>query len=242
MAKKQNMRSRSGISVPLMHDNEKSSGISVPLMHDNELQIHKGSYLPHWRREIASYSVNFRLADSLPQHILHSIKDEREELMSASKSKLGLNKEEQQRLEYLFSEKIENYLNMGKGSCWLKKDKIASCAANAINYFEEERYKLFAWCVMPNHIHVVLRTYPKYPLEKTLHSWKSFIAKESNKILNRSGSFWVKESYDHLIRNEQELFHHINYTWNNPDKAGLENWKWRWKISDEELEEYLFRP
>ena len=67
---------------------------------------------------------------------------------------------------------------------------------------------------------------PLAELPKILHSWKSFTAKEANKLLGRSGDFWQVESYDHLIRNEADFRHAVRYVLNNPKNAGLKNWKW----------------
>ena len=63
-----------------------------------------------------------------------------------------------------------------------------------------------------------------------MHSLKSYTSNECNKILKRTGSFWQHESYDHVVRNEEELNRIIHYTLNNPIKAKLvdnpEDWKW----------------
>jgi type I restriction enzyme M protein len=65
-----------------------------------------------------------------------------------------------------------------------------------------------------------------YSLDGILHSWKSFTAKEANKVLARTGAFWQPESFDHLIRDEQDFTHAVEYVLNNPAKAGLSDWKW----------------
>jgi len=47
-----------------------------------------------------------------------------------------------------------------------------------------------------------------------------------NKFLNRTGTFWQKESYDHLVINEKEYYNILRYIVNNPVKAGIvDNWK-----------------
>jgi REP element-mobilizing transposase RayT len=67
---------------------------------------------------------------------------------------------------------------------------------------------------------------PHAELPEILHSWKSFTAKEANKLLRRSGDFWQAEYNDHLIRDEADLRHPVRYVLDNPIKAGLKNWKW----------------
>jgi hypothetical protein len=67
---------------------------------------------------------------------------------------------------------------------------------------------------------------PRSQLSDILHSWKSFTAKEANKVLGRCSDFWQPESYDHLIRDEADFNHQVRYVLENPAKAGLKNWKW----------------
>jgi REP element-mobilizing transposase RayT len=86
----------------------------------------------------------------------------------------------------------------------------------------------FAWCVMPNHVHVLARLFPGVSLASVLHSWKSFTAKRANTMLHRGGAFWQREYYDHLIRDESEFEYAVQYVFDNPAKAGLSNWPWVW--------------
>ena len=119
----------------------------------------------------------------------------------------------------------------------MKDGRIAREVSNALLHFEGLRYNLAAWCVMPNHVHALVRPFaemantggtpvPHSELQGILHSWKSFTAKEANKLLRRSGDFWQAEYYDHLIRDEADFLHAVRYVLNNPIKAGLERWKW----------------
>ena len=117
----------------------------------------------------------------------------------------------------------------------MNDDRVAAVVANALLHFNGSRYSLAAWCVMPNHVHVVVQPFagntggrpvPLAELPDILHSWKSFTAKEANKLLRRSGEFWQTESYDHLIRNEADFRHAVRYVLDNPIKAGIKNWKW----------------
>ena len=105
---------------------------------------------------------------------------------------------------------------------------IASVVAGALQHFDNQRYRLFAWCIMPNHVHVVVRVFPGHPLAEVIHSWKSFSAKRANDLLNCDGGFWQREYYDHLIRSESEFERAVRYVAENPEKAGLRNWRWVW--------------
>ncbi len=83
---------------------------------------------------------------------------------------------------------------------------------------------------MPNHVHVVVQPMFGHELSEILHSWKSFSAHEANRVVNRDGEFWQKESYDHIIRDEDDLVRTIRYVRENPIKIGLENWRWVWPV------------
>ena len=197
---------------------------------DQPLHIRKGAHLPHWTKLGSIYAVNFRLADSLPQEVLSSWRAERDSIIQNARSQnRPLSEEENDRLTKLFSERVEKFLDAGRGACWLNNPQVASVVREALQYFDGQRYELLAWSIMPNHVHAVICSLENFALEKILHSWKSFTAKKANQILGRQGEFWQAESYEHLIRNEGELIHCCEYAWENPDAAGLEGWNWRGK-------------
>ena len=106
--------------------------------------------------------------------------------------------------------------------------QIAAVVADTLRLFDEKKYRLFAWCIMPNHVHVVMRVFPTHELADVLHSWKSYTAKEANRILNKHGAFWQREYYDHLLRDEAEFERALKYVVENPVKAGLKDWGWLW--------------
>lgn len=191
------------------------------------LSIRQGAYLPHWTQQGATYAVNFRLSDSLPAEVLKQWLAEREDIEKTARQ-MGheLSDADLDRLEQLHSEKVEKWLDAGHGACWLKDQRIARLVADALSHFDGQRYVLVAWCVMPNHVHVVFRPQAGHELPDILHSWKSFTSKEANKILKRSGEFWQAEYYDHLIRNENDFRKQVQYVLENPVKANLEGWKW----------------
>jgi REP element-mobilizing transposase RayT len=127
---------------------------------------------------------------------------------------------------FLSSSKVEAALDTGFGTCWMRDDRIAELVANALGHFDGDKYRLFAWCVIPNHVHAVIQPLEEYELSKILHSWKSFTGNTGNKNLNRSGEFWHREYCDHLIRNEQDLICSMEYVIGNPYKAELQDWEW----------------
>lgn len=206
-------------------------------------------YLPHLRVQGRSYFVTFRLEGTLPQEVLRAYQAEREALLAKAKAApvgkpvlrnadfpVGENREElpaeiQQRLHALYSEKIEAYLDVGRGECWLKEPRIGESVAGALRFFHGQRYDLGPWVVMPNHVHVIVRPLREHLLDQIVKSWKGFTAREANKLLKRTGdSFWAREYYDHLVRDDEERARLADYIHDNPVKAGLcsrwEDWKW----------------
>ena len=106
------------------------------------------------------------------------------------------------------------------------RPEIADAVAGALRAFDGVRYRLFAWCVMPNHVHVVFQPSQGSGLAEILHSWKSFTAREAQRKFGIRGAFWQREYYDHLIRDEEQFFRAVKYVAENPVRAGLEGWKW----------------
>src|SRR2546429_8975150 len=80
---------------------------------------------------------------------------------------------------------------------------------------------------MPNHVHVLVRPAMEHKLPDILQSWKSFTAKEANKVLGRTGEFWQAESFDHIVRDEQQLQKVTLYIQENPIKARLPEGQYR---------------
>jgi REP element-mobilizing transposase RayT len=191
------------------------------------IEIRHGAYLPHWTRDGAVYAVTFRLGDSLPKSVVNSWEFERLDIVkTAQQMNRPLTLAEEMRLDKLFSEKVESYLDAGTGECWMRRDDVAALVANALPYFEGTRYRLAAWCVMPNHVHTVVEPLPGYELPRIVHSWKSFTANRAHLLMGRTGQFWQPEPYDHLIRDEEDFGRQVEYVLSNPVRAGLRNWKW----------------
>ncbi|MEM5777844.1 MAG: TaqI-like C-terminal specificity domain-containing protein, partial [Candidatus Aenigmatarchaeota archaeon] len=188
----------------------------------DEVDIHINN-LPHWQQKDVWYFVTFRLNDSIPRETLEQIKREREQWLTKHKKNYNqpYSKEELKEYYRLFSERIENLLDDCKGSCVLKEERIAKIVADALLYFNNKKYILDDWVIMPNHVHILVKPINGYTLPEITHSWKSFTANEINKILGKKGQFWLHESYDHIVRNETAFNAIKNYIRNNPVKANL---------------------
>lgn len=194
--------------------------------------FHSRGKLPHIKRADASYFVTFRLADALPVSVIARLKTEREHILQhALAAKRPLTWAEEQQLYRWYATQVDAQLDRGHGACWLKRPEIAKLVADALLFFQHQRYELPTWVVMPNHVHAVVKPAPTFELSAILHSWKSFTAHAANKLLPKSeGSFWQTEAYDHWIRDDAERAALQHYIRHNPVTAGLctrpEDWPW----------------
>ncbi len=175
------------------------------------------SYLPHFDGVGKSQAVCYRIFDSMPLEVLEQWRGEMSYLPNDE-------------YEVERRKRIEAYLDKGYGSCFLREPAIAGVVQNNLLYFDGERYRLHAWCVMPNHVHVLFTALPEWAMSKIVGSWKSYTAHEANKIMRRSGKFWQPELFDRYIRDGKHFRNAIAYIENNPVKAGLcakpEEWCW----------------
>jgi len=206
-----------------MHEGREFHGNLAPA----DARIRSRKRLPHWEAPKAIYFVTFRLYDSLPRGTAQAVVTERNDIFGTAKQQgRAHSASERERLSRLFSVRIEQYLDRGVGACYLAKPTIARGVADALKHFDGTRYHLHAWCVMPNHVHVVLEPRGNYSLAGILHSWKSYTAQLANRILGRTGPFWQREYYDHLIRDGKQYSRSIRYVAENPTRAGLQEWPW----------------
>ena len=215
--------------------------------------------LPHIQPPGATFFVTFNLAGSLPKRVLQQWRSEKSQ---PEEKKLRILKpQNRDRLTSVerkreWFRKFEKTLDDAQsGPTWLKDDRIAKEVADSMHYLDGKVYRLDAYCIMTNHVHVVFAplpmqpsevpqtfsledmnntTQPKslcyYALASIMQSLKGYTARKANQLLGRRGAFWHHESYDHCVRNPDEWQGIITYVLNNPVKAGLvdEREKWRW--------------
>ena len=195
---------------------------------------HERGYLPHCDFPGLVQFVTFRLADSMPasrrgewEHLL-AIEDLREKRT-----------------------KLEEYLDRGMGECHLRDPGIAKLCEDALLFFHSERYELLAWCVMPNHVHVLVHVW-QTPLSKMVQSWKRRIATQAEAYLLERRSptrrvstddtnaparraalqslRWEREYWDTFMRDAQQEKTAIRYIEANPMKAGLVRTAAEWRF------------
>jgi putative DNA methylase len=187
------------------------------MMLDPPGQWRTRGYLPHWEAGETAQMIGFRLADSLPAALLERWQIELDQMPDDEATR-----ERRKR--------IETALDAGHGEAWLGDWRVAEKVENALLYFDGARYRLHAWVLMPNHVHVIATPLGNWSLANIVHSWKSFTAKEANAILSRSGPFWAREYFDRAIRDEVHHSKAASYVEANPVEAGLcrrpEDWKY----------------
>ncbi len=190
-----------------------------------DLEMHRGwhsrGYLPHFDHPGLVQFVTFRLYDAVPGDLIDRWKEElgwNEALKADDPAVIELR------------ERIDRYEDEGRGSCYLGDGRIARLVRDTLCHFDGRRYRLVAWCIMPNHVHVVIETVVGHSLSDVVHSWKSFTSSVANRMLRRSGAFWMADYYDRFIRNASHLASVRHYIAENPVKAGLvddaSNWPW----------------
>ncbi|MDP1675809.1 MAG: transposase [Bacteroidota bacterium] len=190
-------------------------------------------HLPHFLPSEAIFFVTFRLVNSLPVWIIDKLRNEYDSelaLAEYKKTDPSIKKLPEEFYRRYFLE-FDGFLdNQKSNDNWLNDSRVAKVVADAIHFRANIKYDLICFCIMPNHVHLVIEILEKHNnaansttkyLTKVLQSLKSYTAIQSNIILQRDGQFWQSENYDRVIRNEKEFEEVINYVAYNPVKAGL---------------------
>ena len=202
-------------------------------------------HLPHIQPPGATMFITFRLANSIPMQVLRQLEQEQQENERAL-SKISDPHErakEAEIQERKFFGKWDHHLDSSANEpYWLREPDIAQLVSNSLHYQHTKRYTLEAFCIMPNHVHLVCTPLKQtedtyYPIATIMHPLKRHTAFHANKLLKRIGDFWHHENYDHYARNEAEFGRIVNYVLNNPVTAGLvSNPKdWQWSFSGTNL-------
>ncbi|WP_375419379.1 transposase [uncultured Hymenobacter sp.] len=179
--------------------------------------------LPHRLPPGEAVFLTFRLAGSLPREVLEQLRAETELVQRSLIPEPAQLYAEQKRYFGRFDAQLAAN---DSGPTWLRQPDIAALVAQSLHYFDGKSYELVCYCLMPNHVHLVVMLAPDAPpLIKTLQRLKSYTATQANKLLGRTGAFWQAESYDHVVR-KGEMPRIISYVLENPVKAGLvEDWQ-----------------
>ena len=182
--------------------------------------------LPHYQPKGETYFVTFRLVGSIPAEVVKKLTIERKNLEEIFLRDRILSKGYITLINRIFFQKYEAFLDPAEhGPRWLIQDDIAEIIRTTLHYWDRKRIDMIAYCIMPNHVHAVIKVYPvdengkEFYLTKFMHSIKGYSARQANIILGRTGNpFWHEETYDRVVRNQQELIRTIQYIRNDPRK------------------------
>lgn len=194
--------------------------------------------LPHIYPKGATFFITFRLKNSIPLEVLKKMRNKKEVEILAIRQDKKLSELEKKRAVYIeekrFFGKYDKVLEAYTANeDFLKNPEIAQIVAKKIHEYDGKYYDLIAYCIMPNHVHILIDTanYENTSISQTMKLIKGGSAYLCNRKLQRKGHFWQDESYDHYVRNAKELENIIRYIVQNPVKAGLvEDWE-KWEFT-----------
>ena len=200
-----------------------------------EYKLHYQRHLPHYQPHGATLFITFRLAGSLPLAVIQQLEMEvlEKETAIANIADADIRRDAMRTArKQLFARWDAALDSASSGPRWLSVPTIANMVCDELLYLDERMYTLEAYCVMPNHVHLVLSPSKNgdgiIPLSKIMHVLKGKTARQANLVLGRQGAFWQHESYDHVVRDQEELNRIVNYVLNNPRRAGLpDRWIYR---------------
>ncbi len=190
--------------------------------------------LPHLYKECGSYFATFRLWDAIESKADSPRHNPRHHLLALMRELY----DEQTCRDAAFARRLATATEppLKAGSCLLRRADVAKTIVDTLQIFHEQRYLLTAWCVMPNHVHVTYTALGQHTPEDIHHSWKSYTSHEINRMANRTGPLWERESFDHLIRSIEHYEAFITYIERNPVEAGICKKAQDWKFSSASCE------
>ena len=150
-------------------------------------------FLPHYDASLKYQMITYRLADSLPQGLL-----------GAPHSDAGMDPN--------YRKEVESILDKGYGCCLLQSPAVAEKVIEAWKFFDKEKYDLVAYVVMPNHVHVLIKAYPKNELGRIVWSWKRHVSKfvfeckEYSEIFGSSMRSFAKVEFDSRAPESKQRF------------------------------------
>lgn len=188
--------------------------------------------LPHWEQPEVCYFLTFRTWDSMPKEVMDQWSAERNEWLFRHGIDVRTDEDWHSRVELLtaedriefhrrYSSQMQERLDQGHGECLLRQASLRQIVSSSLHHFDEKRYRLGGFVVMPNHVHVLVQCLGETRLKKMGYNWKRYTAREIHRSLGRKGHFWQGETYDHIVRSPQQFWHYRRYIEENPSKAKL---------------------
>ncbi len=185
----------------------------------NSLTFHRRN-LPHYYQPNSTYFITFRIKDSIPLDKLLLINNKYEDIRLKNITDSG-------KINQNYFIEYDDLLHNCNLQLYLHNTNLAEIVKHEIHKNDNKDYKLICYSIMPNHVHLVFHLLENSKgISTIMHSIKRVSAYRINKYLGKNGNFWQSESYDHIVRDNDELNKIIEYTLMNPVKAGIvDDWK-----------------
>ena len=187
--------------------------------------------LPHWSQPGTVAFVTWRTNDSMPAAVLRQWFADRDRWLRAH----GIDPAEHnwheklaeldRRIVEAFLESFWNRwhdaLDACHGACVLREPELAEVVAKSLRHFDDDRYLMLDFVVMPNHVHLLASFADEDAMLAQCESWKHYTATQINRRLKQHGRFWQQDGFDHLVRNDEQFAYLRRYIAENPKKARL---------------------
>ena len=186
--------------------------------------------LPHQIPAGYPIFLTWNLNGAIPTHIREALHQERQRLEQEQTRPNETPEQRRVRIGKTLFVRTDHLLDTTQeGPMFLREPAAARIVVDALLFGAAERYDLFAFVVMGNHVHALLT--PHWELARITKGLKGVTAHRINELHGQHGrTVWMHESYDHWARDEEEMLRILQYIENNPVAAGLcsEAKEWLW--------------
>jgi putative transposase len=199
--------------------------------------------LPHWDVPGATYFITACLSGSLPAQGVLDIRNVERRLQRQQRPpKMSEEEWRSHKWKQVFV-RCDEWLDLRPQVSHLRDERLALEVQNSLYFFAAERYDLLAYVIMPSHIHWLFRPLDAWvstlgqtarvrsPRERIMHSLQSYSGRTCNALMGGSGPFWQRESYDHVVRDEEEMQRILDYIELNPVRRGWVTHRDQWRFS-----------
>jgi REP element-mobilizing transposase RayT len=126
-------------------------------------------------------------------------------------------------------EQVDAWLDASQSGAIFHDPRCAAALEEQCFYFDGQRYDLLAWCVMPNHAHVVMCCCGETSLGQIIRTWKVQTVRAIVACFGHKVDIFAKDYFDRFMRNGNQTLSTIAYVERNPVVAGLcdvpEDWR-----------------
>jgi putative transposase len=182
--------------------------------------------------------LTYRIYGALPRETMRRIAVEKRHLANETRSDESPGERARRIDKILFAMADDALDTAHTNPRWLDNTLVAEAIQENLFFHANKSYRLWAFVVMPNHVHALVEPIKQLGQHAELvpdssqivHSLKSFTAHRANEILNRKGVFWETATYEQWIRDAAEFSRTIEYIERNPVKARFVSSpkKWLW--------------